>query len=210
MQASSGAIESVTIEKDTWEVSFKTIGNTVPRGLCGSGIVDIIAEMLKTGIIDTMGTMTHEAQTPRLRINRDGQPEFVVAQTPHDVVVTQKDVAAIQLAKGAIQAGIAILMEEMKIKSEDISRVYIAGAFGAYINPASARAIGIVPPVPLNIVTGVGNAASTGATMALVSSKSRKMCEEISNRVEYIELAAHPRFQPVFMESLRFPRVSSW
>jgi uncharacterized 2Fe-2S/4Fe-4S cluster protein (DUF4445 family) len=155
-----------------------------------------------------MGSMKHETCPRRLRINKEGETEFVIVQAPHEIAVTQKDVAAIQLAKGAIQAGTSILMEEMKIRSDQISRVYIAGAFGNYMNPASAKTIGMVPAVPLNVITCVGNAASTGARIALVSAKHRKICEAISQRVEYIELAAHPRFQPVFMESLRFPKIA--
>jgi uncharacterized 2Fe-2S/4Fe-4S cluster protein (DUF4445 family) len=97
-------------------------------------------------------------------------------------------------------------MQEMDVKPEQIKHVYIAGAFGTYINLSSAKVIGMIPDVPLNIVTSVGNAAGTGARMALISSRARRLCEKISNSVEYIELAAHPDFQYIFMESLRFPK----
>ena len=120
-------------------------------------------------------------------------------------MVTQRDVREIQLAKGAIRTGVSILMRGVGVKPEQVKHVYIAGAFGTYINPSSARVIGMIPDVPLNVVTSVGNAAGTGARMALVSSRARRICEKISNSVEYVELAAHPDFQSVFMESLRFP-----
>ena len=193
-------------------VSFRTIDNVVPKGLCGSGIVDVIAEMLKVGIIDKMGLIEPEACSPRLRINKDGESEFVVVQgrdSSGDVVVTQKDIGAIQLAKAAVYTAISILMQEMKVEPQQINRVYIAGAFGTYVNPANARTIGMIPAFPLNIVTSVGNTATAGARMALVSSKHRMMCEKISKRVEYIELATHPSFHPVFMESLCFPPTAN-
>jgi len=208
MRASSGAIESVKIEPRTLNVSFRTIGNVEPKGLCGSGIVDVIAEMLKVGIIDEKGAFIHKAGSSRVRINENGEREFVVVQAGEkgskDIVVTQKDIRQIQLAKAAIRSGISILMHEMDIRPEQIKRVYIAGAFGTYINPASARVIGMIPPVPLNIVRSVGNAAGTGAKIALISGKARKTCEKISECVKYIELAAHPNFHSFFMEYLNF------
>jgi uncharacterized 2Fe-2S/4Fe-4S cluster protein (DUF4445 family) len=213
MRASSGAIESIRIDPDTLDTSFRTIDNVEPKGFCGSGIVDMIAEMLKAEIIDEKGTIKRETDSQRIRINKEGEREFVVVQSgeasPEDVVVAQGDIREIQLAKGAIRTGVSILMQEMDIKPEQIKHVYIAGAFGTYINPSSAKVIGMIPNVPLNIVTSVGNAAGTGARMALVSSRARRICEKISNSVEYVELAAHPDFQSVFMESLRFPKRES-
>jgi uncharacterized 2Fe-2S/4Fe-4S cluster protein (DUF4445 family) len=210
MKASSGAIESARIDPETFDVSFRTIDNAKPRGLCGSGIVDIISEMLKAGIIDEKGTIKYEANSSSVRINRDGEREFVAVQTGErssiDIVVTQGDVREIQLAKGAISAGISILMEEMKVKPKQIKRVYIAGAFGNHISPASANAIGMIPDIPQNFVTCIGNAAGTGARMALISRKARKNCEKISKSVEYVELATHPNFHSTFIEALRFPR----
>jgi uncharacterized 2Fe-2S/4Fe-4S cluster protein (DUF4445 family) len=208
MRASSGAIESVRIDPDTLEVSFRTIDDVEAKGLCGSGIIDLVAEMLKAGIIDEKGTITHEADSSKVRVNANGEREFVVAQagekSSQDIVITQGDIREIQLAKGAIRTGISILMQKMGIQMEHVKRVYIAGAFGTYINPSSARAIGMIPYIPLNIIRVVGNAAGTGARMALVSSRARSICEKISNSVEYVELAAHPDFQSIFMESLRF------
>lgn len=208
MRASSGAIESAKIDPNTFEVSFQTIDSVEPKGLCGSGIVDIIAEMLNVGIIDENGTIKREVNSPRVLIGKDGKREFVVqAQkaSQKEIVVTQDDIREIQLAKGAIYTGISILMGEMDITPEQIKRMHIAGAFGTYINPDSARAIGMIPDIPLNIVTNVGNAAGTGARMALVSEKARGISKKISGSVRYIELAAHPSFNSKFIQSLRFP-----
>lgn len=205
MKASGGAIESVRIDPETLEVSFRTIDNIKPKGLCGSGIIDSIAEMFKAGIIDENGTIKREAGS-HVRINKDGELEFVLTQaSTRDIIITQGDVREIQLAKGAIRAGISILMQEMGIQPKQIEHVYIAGSFGTYINPVSAKAIGMMPDVHLNIIASVGNAAGSGARMALVSGKARKICEKISSSVEYVELAAHPDFHSVFTKSLCFP-----
>ncbi|KPV61611.1 MAG: hypothetical protein AOA65_2209 [Candidatus Bathyarchaeota archaeon BA1] len=207
MKASSGAVEGVRIDPDALEVSLQTIDDAEPKGLCGSGIVDIVAEMLKGEVIDERGII--EADSSRVGINKDGEREFVVVQAgkagPADIVVTQGDIREIQLAKGAIRAGVSILMQKMGLQPEQIKHLYIAGAFGTYINPASARVIGMIPNVPLNIVSSVGNAAGTGARMALILSKARKMCEKISNGVEYVELAAHPTFIPSLSNPFAFP-----
>ncbi len=209
MKAARGAIESVKIDVDTLEVTFRTIGNVKPEGLCGSGVVDVAAEMLTAGIIDQNCRIMCNVDTPHIRMNRDGEREFVIAHagktSPRDIVVTQRDLREIQLGKGAILTGISILMQEMNVKADDILHLYIAGAFGTYINPVSAKAIEMIPNVPLDIVGIVGNAAGMGARMALISSKARVMCERISSRVEYVELAAHPDFERVFLRSLRFP-----
>jgi len=209
MKASSGAIESAQIDAETLEVRFKTIDDREPRGLCGSGIVDIVAGMVRARIIDENGTIRHDADTQRIRVGKSGIREFIVVQTGEeeagDIVVTQEDMREIQLAKAAIRTGISILMQEVNTKLEQIGRVYMAGAFGSYVDPTSARIIGMIPSVPLSIVTSVGNAAGTGARMALVSSKARRICERISRSVEYIELATHSNFRSTFAESLRFP-----
>jgi len=209
MRASSGAIESVKIDPDTLEASFRTIDDAKPKGLCGSGIVDVVAEMLKAGIIDESGAIQPVAFSPYVRVDEKGRREFVVAREEdtqvEDIVVTQGDVREIQLAKAAIRTGISILVQEMDIVPESIKRVYIAGAFGTYINPASAKTIGMIPDVPFQTILSVGNAAGSGARMALLSGHIRKVSEKISKNAEYVELATHPKFQSVFIESLRFP-----
>jgi uncharacterized 2Fe-2S/4Fe-4S cluster protein (DUF4445 family) len=208
MQAMSGAIEKVALEPGSLKVSFSTVDNDLAKGICGSGILDCIAEMLKAGVINTKGLIQRDPWLPGVRKNKDGETEFVIVpagKATRDIVVTQGDIGTIQLAKGAIYAGILILMQEMKIKPGELKHVYIAGAFGSHINPINARAIGLLPDVPLQTIRSVGNTALTGAKMALVSKKARRTCEKISDKVEYIELAAHPDFHSVFIESLRFP-----
>lgn len=208
MKAASGAIESVKINPETLEVSFQTIGHVPPRGLCGSAVIDVVAEMLRAGIVDKRGAIRPRIATSRVRTNDQGEQEFVVVQrngeNRKELVLTQRDVREIQLAKGAIFTGTSILMQEMDVKPDNISRVFIAGAFGTFINPMNAMAIRMIPSISHNKISNVGNAAGTGARMALVSSKARRICEGISDKVRHVELAAHPDFQSTFIESLNF------
>ena len=208
MQAMSGAIEKVAIEPGSLKVTYETIDHAPPKGICGSGILDCIAGMLKAGVINRKGLIQREPPLPGVRRNQDGETEFVIARAgreSRDIVVTQGDIGTIQLAKGAIYAGVSILMREMKIQPPDLKQVYIAGAFGSHLDPASALAIGMLPDVPPGIIKSAGNTAVAGAKMALISRKARKTCERISARAEYIELATHPDFHSVFLEALRFP-----
>jgi len=220
MRAASGAIENVTIDPKSLEVKYKTVEDAKPCGICGSAIVDIPAEMLKAGIIDVTGKMNKDLDSPRLR-DKEGVLEFVLAwkeetSTGGDIVVTQKDLREIQLAKAAMHTGAAILMKEAEVTEEDVDVVFIAGAFGSYIDPENARIIGMYPEVPLKKVNVVGNAAGTGARMALVSKKVRDTAEEISKKVKYVELATDQNFKNELMNSYyipyadlsRYPRTS--
>lgn len=209
MRAASGAIEKIRINLDSLEVEYQTIDGVKPRGICGSAMVDAIAEMLKAGLIDIFGTFNKNISSTRLRRGNAGY-EFVLAwgnetATGSDIVVTQKDIREIQLAKAAIHTGCMILMEKMGVREKDISTLFIAGAFGSYIDPKNARTIGMYPEIPLSRVKIVGNAAGTGARMALVSGSMRRKAEEISRRVKYVELGAEQDFQAEFLNSHLIP-----
>jgi len=219
MRAVSGAIEHVWIDPDTFEVGYRTIDGEMPRGLCGSAIIDVVAEMLKAGLIDSSGRFIMEVDTPRLRRNGDSV-EFVIAwrdetSNANEIVVTQSDVREIQLAKAAIYTGASILMKHRKIQPNDIQRIYLAGAFGNYVDPQNAKVIGMYPDVPLERVKFVGNTAGSGARLTLLSMDERKMAEDLAKKVEYIELGADPDFQDEFVgatflphrELERFPSV---
>lgn len=211
MKASSGAIESCRIDPATRKISFRTVDGVAPRGLCGSGIVDAVAQMLGAGLIDENGTILADA--PYVRSGESGQREFLIVRTsegyPRDIAVTQKDIREVQLAKGAVQTGISVLMKTVRIEPRQLRHVYLAGAFGTCIGPASAKKIGMIPEVPLGIIRKVGNAAGTGARMALISSKARQLCASISSKAQYVELAAHKDFRSTFMRSLSFPSQST-
>ncbi|MEM2273121.1 MAG: ASKHA domain-containing protein [Candidatus Bathyarchaeia archaeon] len=209
MRAASGAIEKIRISPETLEVEYKTIDDASPRGICGSAVIDAIAEMLKAGIIDAYGAFNREIKSPRLRSAENGV-EFIIAwghetAIGKDIVITQKDIREIQLAKAAIHAGCMILMEKIGITESDISMLFLAGAFGTYINPESARIIGMYPEIPLNKVRAVGNAAGTGARICLVSKSMRRRAEDLHRIVKYVELSAEPAFQTEFLKSHFLP-----
>lgn len=220
MRAATGAIEKVRIDPDTFEVEYRTIDDAKPCGICGSAMVDILAEMLKAGIIEVMGTMNKDIVTPRLRVVESGLEYVLVwgkeTSTGEDVVFTQKDIREIQLAKAAMHTGTMSLMRKKGIVEKDIDLFFIAGAFGSYIDPENARIIGMYPEIALDKVRVVGNAAGTGARMALASKMARKTAEEISNKITYVELAAEPNFQAEFYNSnvlpyadlARYPKTS--
>lgn len=209
MKAVTGAIEKVRIIPDTYEVEYETIDNVKPVGLCGSAMVDIVAEMLKSGIINHHGRLNRDIETPRLK-TVDKVPEFVLAwenetATEKEITVTQKDIGEIQLAKAAMFTGCSILMKRKNVKKENFDRVFIAGAFGNYINPENAKFIGLVPDVPTEKIEFVGNTAITGAKMVLVSREARETAEALSKRIRYLELAADPSFSSEFSQALFFP-----
>ena len=209
MRAASGAIERIQIDPDTLQSSYQTIDSLPSRGICGSAIVDIIAELLKAGIIDVSGRMDKSLVSPYFRLGADGYEYILVpaAGTANgvDIVITQKDVRQIILAKAAMHTGITLLMDELGINKEDIVRVFIAGAFGNYINVGNARFIGMYPEIALSKVSIVGNAAGTGARMTLLSKTQRDLAETISQQIKYIELAAKTNFQNIYLNSTFIP-----
>ncbi len=201
MRAATGAIERVRI--DGGEIQYQTIGGTPPVGICGSGILDALAQLYAAEIIDEGGRII--GNRPRVRTYK-GQREFIVVSKEERkgksaITVTQSDVRELQLAKAAIRTGIQTLLEMSGCTEDDIKQVIIAGAFGTYIDIASAVAIGMLPALPLNRFRQVGNAAGMGAKMSLISLKSRAKAQAIASRVSYIELAGSPSFQSTFIQA---------
>ncbi|MBS7288188.1 MAG: ATP-binding protein, partial [Candidatus Freyarchaeota archaeon] len=210
MRAATGAIEKIIIGEDL-DVKCRTIDDEKPRGICGSAMVDFLAEALKAGVIDVTGIFSREVESERLRSGERGL-EFVVAwreetSTGEDIVVTQNDIKEIQLAKAAIHTGISILMKKKGVTEKDIDTFFIAGAFGSYINPENARIIGMYPELPLEKIRVVGNAAGTGARMALCSKEVRETAEKVVERINYVELAAETCFQAEFLNSYFLPHA---
>ncbi|MEM2926633.1 MAG: ASKHA domain-containing protein [Candidatus Bathyarchaeia archaeon] len=212
MRAADGAIEAVEIEPRNLKVEYKVVGNGKPRGLCGSGVIDTIAGLLKAKAIDPTGRMRPEAEEgfPNFRRNDLGQREFLIAPAEEtaigaDIVLTQGDVREIQLAKAAVLTGAEILLREASLDASEIKRVFLAGAFGAHVRPESALAIGMLPPFKMAIIQSVGNAAGTGAKLALLSLRLREKAKEVAEKCQYIELHAHPSFKEVYFRALAFP-----
>ncbi len=204
MRAATGAIERVQLIGD--RVEYQTIDGVPPVGLCGSGILDAIAALRQAGILDGRGAMTAH---PRVQTGRDG-PEFVLveaAETGHgrDLVLTRRDVGEIQLAKGAMRAGVNILLKEAGLGEGDVDEIVVAGAFGTYIDVRSAVAIGMFPPLPTRCFHQVGNAAGMGARMALVSTEQRALAARIARRAEYVELTNVPSFMEEFARAMVLP-----
>jgi len=208
MRATTGAIDRVRIGDD---VDIWTIGEAAPRGICGSGLIDALAQMVQRGIVDPRGRLLPRPQLEgRLpakvldRItDRDRSWEFVLSWEPY-VAVSQQDVRQLQLAKGTILCGIRVLMDELGIQADQIRRVLLAGAFGNFIDKRSALGIALLPSeIPAERIQGVGNAAGQGSRMSLLSGKIRARAEAVARRVEYFELSKHPRFEEIFVESLQ-------
>lgn len=210
MRAANGAIEKVRISDE--EVRLQVIGNTEPKGICGSGLLDLVAELVRTGVVDTSGRMLSADEgdklpdTLRRRLSRNDSGNcFILAEgadRQEAVVLTQKDVRELQLAKAAMRAGIDILLTTAGVKVQDIEHVLLAGAFGNYIDKHSALAMGLLPSVPEEKIQFVGNAAGAGAQLALISQGVRKRSVEIAHRVVHVELSSRMDFQEKFIDAL--------
>lgn len=223
-RATAGAIERVRIDPDTLEPRLKVIGvdewsdepafgvavrGTGVTGICGSGIIDVIAEMFLAGICNRNGVIDGSLATRTPRVVADGRTYSYVVWGAGDgaVTVTQNDIRAVQLAKAALRAGIDLLVE--RAGSPAIGRVALAGAFGAHIDPLRALVLGLVPDCPVESVVSVGNAAGTGAVEALLSWRLRAEMEEVVASVTKIETATEPRFQDLFVAAMAFPHASA-
>ena len=201
MRAATGAIERLRIDGD--KIQYQTIDRAPPVGICGSGILDALAQLYLAKIIDEGGRIINNR--PRVRAYK-GQHEFILVSKEERkgkpaITITQHDVRELQLAKAAIRTGIQMLLETSGCSEDDIKQVIIAGAFGTYIDVASAVAIGMLPSLPLNRFRQVGNAAGMGAKLALISLKSRVKAHAVASRVSYIELASAPKFEQVFVQA---------
>ena len=209
MRAASGAIEGVWIDQDSLKPTFKTIDDTEPVGICGSGLIDALSEMIRTGIVDTSGRIREELDHPRIR--RIGEYlEYVIAwrdetATGDDTVLSQLDIRELQKGKAAMFSGAQIAMKQLNVEPGDFKKVYMAGAFGTYINRESAVNVGMIPEFPLPKIEQVGNAAGTGARMALISRSAREEAKDIRRRVRYVELALQPEYNQAYMDALLFP-----
>lgn len=197
MRAAPGAIEHVRWENERLEI--QTIAGEPPVGICGSGLLDIVAQMRLNNIVDRSGKMSAH---PLIQIH-DGKPEFVLAKRPglDPVTLSQKDVRELQLAKAAIRLGVLALVESEGLEESDIEQVLIAGAFGTFIDVESAITIGMLPDLPPERFKQVGNAAGTGARLALISQAERLKARQIAERDGYIELAKMPGFNRKFAEA---------
>jgi uncharacterized 2Fe-2S/4Fe-4S cluster protein (DUF4445 family) len=219
MRAAPGAIEIVRIDPDTKEPKYKVIGKTAwhtdlekvdTKGICGSGIIEVVAEMFKAGIIDKSGRFVKESNSPRVRKGADDKPEYVLAWAKEtsinvDITITQGDVRALQLAKGALYAGAKLMMKRLEISTLD--RVVLAGAFGSHISREASLTLGMFPDCNVKNIYAVGNAAGDGARMALLNREKRIEANKRARWVEFIEIATDPTFEKEFMQAMHIPHM---
>jgi len=215
MRAAEGAIDKVKI--DNKFIIYKVIEDGKVRGICGSGLIDLIAELLKLGLINKSGKLINRedcqpeiSEEIKKRITKEKEGNrFLLAKSDETIAgkpiyLTQKDIREVQLAKAAVYAGIKILLKEVNIPPEDIQEILLAGAFGNFIDKKSATRIGLLPNLPLKKIESVGNAAGRGAEITLCSNKMRELSQEISKKVKYIELSSRPDFQDEFIKAMIF------
>jgi uncharacterized 2Fe-2S/4Fe-4S cluster protein (DUF4445 family) len=205
MRATEGAIEGVTL---TDRVELQVIGGDIaPKGICGSGLVDVVAQLRLVGLLDVSGKLKSREEVPEHPLSDrlvtiEGVRAFLLAD---DVYLSQRDVRELQFAKGSIATGIKVLMDVLGVTAGDLDEVLLGGSFGSYLNPESAKIIGLVPPVHVDHILSVGNTAGEGAKMALLSFRERQVAFELPNKLEYVELSGRSDFNDSFISVLQFP-----
>ena len=214
MWVADGAIETIRLDD---EVALGVIGDVEPKGLCGSGLVDAVAELVKVGLLDASGRFVPEDQAVDLapkfadRLTRLGEERVFVLHRPRPdsdpedcVVLSQRDVRELQFAKAAISTGWSLMLEELGLEHGDVQQVLMAGSFGSYISPASAIRIGLVPKLPVLRIVSAGNVAGEGAKMALLSVRERAGAATLLKEVTYVELSDRTDFNDRFVDELGF------
>ncbi len=208
MSAIPGAIAHVSLDGNGERVDLEVIGDTPPQGICGSGLIDLAAELLKVGLINEKGNLLVERDLPyaeRITTGDRDQPQFLVSDEAQPIYLLQQDIRELQLAKGAIRAGVEIALRERGITPDKLHAVYLAGAFGNYVRRESVLGIGMLPPLPPERLRLVGNAAGQGAKLALLNHKKWSEVQELAGQVEYFELSYRRDFSDVFVESMLLP-----
>ena len=221
MRASDGAIEVVRLAEDPTHpdpVTLGVIGDVEPVGVCGSGLVDAVAELVRVGLLNESGRYVPDdvaaARLPHLadRLTTIGQERVFVLHRPHpgaeaaeSVVLSQRDVRELQFAKAAISTGWSLLLDELGLQARDVQQVLLAGSFGTYLSPASAVRVGLVPRLPVLRIVSAGNVAGEGAKMVLLSARERAGAEALLEEVRYVELSDRADFNDRFVEQLAFP-----
>jgi uncharacterized 2Fe-2S/4Fe-4S cluster protein (DUF4445 family) len=213
MRAADGAIEVVKIDENG--IHLQVIGEVEPQGICGSGLVDAVAELAKCGLLDKSGRFVSDEQAQKINpllannlTSLDSDERiFILHGTKSDplVYLSQRDVRELQFAKASIATGWKLLLEQLNVEEIDIQQVLLAGSFGSYLSPASAIGIGLVPKLPVMRIVSAGNVAGEGAKMVLLSQNERNGATALLDQVEYVELSDRADFNDKFVEQLSFP-----
>ncbi len=204
MAATHGAIERVILGD---VVELAVVGGGRPEGICGSGLIDMVAQLIRAGLLDSSGRLSSRSEVAdhplaQHLIEQDGERAFCLAD---GVRLTQRDIRELQSAKSSVATGVRVLLEHMGVETKDVDAVLLAGSFGSSIDPQSARDLGLVPDLPLERIRFVGNVAAEGAKMALLSFRERQVAYDLARRVEYVELSSRADFNDLFVEGLAFP-----
>jgi len=218
MRAADGAIEVVKLEDAPDGVRLSVIGDTEPQGLCGSGLVDAVAELVRVGLLDSSGRFIPDAEAKELvpaladRLTTVGKERVFVLHRPsagappeESVYLSQRDVRELQFAKAAISTGWTLLLEQLGIDPREVQQVLLAGSFGSYLSPAAAVRIGLVPKLPVLRIVSAGNVAGEGAKMSLLSVQERAGAVALLEEVTYVELSDRSDFNDRFVDLLAFP-----
>jgi len=207
MRATEGAVESITIDPRTFAPTLGIIGNSIPIGICGSGMIDAITEMFLTGVIDQKGKFIRGITTTRIRDGFEG-PEFLISSNEgRDIVLTEVDMENILRAKAAMYAGVSLLVKKVGLTLNDIDRICIAGGFGNYLNIEKAIVLGMLPDVPREKFRFLGNTAIAGAYFCLLSQEMREEAEEIAGKMTNVELSVSRRFMDEYVSALFLPHT---
>jgi len=211
MRATEGAIEEVWVNSTTFEPTYRVIGGGKPRGICGSGLISLLAELFVTGVVDRAGGVKLDQASPRVRQGDHG-PEYVVAwaaetETGKDLVLTKVDVDNLMRAKAAIYAGFTVLAASVGVSLSDVEQVLVGGSFGKYINVEKAVQIGLLPDLPWERFHFLGNTSLQGTYMALLSLDQRQLLAQVARQMTYIELSADNSFYEAFTAAMFLPHT---
>jgi uncharacterized 2Fe-2S/4Fe-4S cluster protein (DUF4445 family) len=211
MRATRGAIEQVRINEVSYEPMIITVGNKRPIGICGSGLIDTLAELFLTGVIDERGKVNTELDTPRARMSDSGG-EYVLAWadesgTNRDIVITDVDIDNLMRAKAAVFAGINVMLEEVGMTVDMVEEILIAGAFGRYLEIDKAIIIGLLPDVDTEKIKFVGNGSLLGSYLMALSKNLIEEGDRIANMMTYLELSTNPKFMDQYMAALFLPHT---
>ncbi len=209
MRSVEGAIDHIKIDPMTLRASYTVIGEASPRGICGSGLIDVMSEMFRHGILDSLGKVNSKFNSPYIRRGDEGH-EYVVVEASQtgvgkDIIITEKDIANLIDSKAAACAAIGVMMKKMKLSVEDVTKVYVCGAFASYMDPNSAMAIGLLPEFPKAQVIYLGNGAVAGAYLTLVSRKQREKATELASLVTYFDLLKDADFMDEYTSAYSLP-----
>ncbi len=206
MRGAPGAVDRVVLAEASSAPACRVIGQTKAAGICGSGLVSLVAQMLSQGLVTPNGILEPSAAPERIRSGEKGLEYLLLpgemCASGEEIIVSGRDIAELQLAKAAVRAGIEIMMAEMGVRRLD--RVFLAGAFGSYLDPADAAVIGLLPPVAPDKIRAVGNAAGKGAVSTLLDHAMREAAQHLSQRIGYLELATHPWFASTYAKAMKF------